>query len=632
MCYNDSTILLSDEVNTYSKEKNMKKRWICLGLAVLMCTGVLFSCSEGAANTDADTTSDSSAANGTQADTNTDTQADTNDDKKEDKPVNKIEAMKNIKTIADVTPGKSGKVKIAFIGDSLTQGTGASDQPTMGYPGQLSRLLDSSKYTVGNFGKASSYVLPADNKYNVKNKTPELSYKNTQQYKDSIAFEPDVVVVMLGVNDIRSMSCDEARADLKTSLTALTREYCEMESVKKVYVATSIRVTNAATILQYCDGRLQQLQREVAEEIGLDLIDMYAMTRDYFNVKMHYTKDIVHPVDDSYGEMARAFYAALMGEEYKATVPEVSTSGVVYLKAGGKKTGLGDTPENAIDTLAKAVGLLRNGGGTIVICGPYSLTYETHLPYHTGVINITSKHGGVDYSTKGAKLGIAKNLYFYGDYNIDDVNIVSELANCIIVCNYNSVTIGKNVTTTLKQGVSTYPLLNVGYNVALGDTYAEDISCKGECNITVNAGTWAYLRGGNRRASQTFPNVGSPADAVLNITINGGEFKNTSTDPKTANVTSGTGMGGFGGTVNFTITGGTFKGDVYAIGRSGTNSTSTKAEVSGTVNMKVTGGTFGGSIKCEMDPASTKLTGKVNLTISSALKDKASGFTNVTVE
>ena len=91
-------------------------------------------------------------------------------------------------------------------------------------------------------------------------------------------------------------------------------------------------------------------------------------------------------------------------------------------------------------------------------------------------------------------------------------------------------------------------------------------------------------------------------------------------------------MGGFGGTVNFTITGGTFKGDVYAIGRSGTNSTSTIAEVSGTVNMKVTGGTFGGAIKCEMDPDSTKLTGKVNLTISSALKDKASGFTNVTVE
>ena len=53
---------------------------------------------------------------------------------------------------------------------------------------------------------------------------------------------------------------------------------------------------------------------------------------------------------------------------------------------------------------------------------------------------------------------------------------------------------------------------------------------------------------------------------------------------------------------------------------------------SGTVNMKVTGGTFGGGIKCQQDPSSTKLTGTVNLTITDALKSKASGFDNVTVQ
>ena len=613
----------------------MKKRLLSLALVCIMLLGMLAACGK-AVDTTADSAADTSPDTSVQTDKQTDKETDKETEKTEDDHVtdtkSKIQAMKNIKTIADVKPGSDGKVKIAFIGDSLTQGTGASNQSVMGYPGQLSRLLDSSKYTVGNFGKASSYALPADNKYNVKNSTPELSYRNTKQYADSLAFAPDVVVIMLGVNDIRSMSCDEARADLKAALTDLTLEYCEMESVKKVYVATSIRVTNAATILQYCDGRLQELQKEIANELGLDLIDMYEMTRDYFNVKMHYTKDIVHPVDDSYGEMARAFYAALMGESYTAPIPEVSTSGVVYLKTGGKTTGLGDSPENAINTLAKAVGLLRNGGGTIVICGPYSLTYETHLPYHTGEITITSKFGGVDYSTKGAKLGIAKNLYFYGDYNIDDINLVSELANCIIVCNYNSVTIGAGVKSTLASGIKTYPLLNIGYNVALGDAYAEDIMCKGECNITVNGGIWAYLRGGNRRASQTYPNVGSAADAVLNITIGGGEFKNTGSSPTASNLTCGTGMGGFGGTVNFTITGGKFAGDVFAIGRSGTNTTDTKAEVSGTVNMKVTGGTFGGGIKCQQDPSSTKLTGTVNLTITDALKSKASGFDNVTVQ
>lgn len=608
----------------------MKKRLLSLTLVCIMALGMLTACGGGTGTT-TDTDTD---INTPDTAVNDDTNTDDTTDKAEDKPVTsektKIEAMKDIKTIADVTPGSDGKVKIAFIGDSITQGTGASNQSTMSYPGQLSRLLDSSKYTVGNFGKASSYVLAADNKYNVKTDA-SLSYKNTTQYTDSIEFAPDVVVIMLGVNDIRSMSCDEARADLKTALTELTLEYCELESVKKVFVATSIMIPSSTTIYQYCDGRLQDLQREVANELGLDLIDIYSMTREYLNVMMHYTKDRIHPVDESYGEMARAFYAALTGEKYTMTVPAESSSKVVYVKTNGKSTGLGDTPQNAIGSLAKAVGLLRNGGGTIVICGPYSLEYEMFLPHHTGVINITSKYGGVDYSAQGAKLGIAKNLYFYGDYNIDDINIVSELANSIITFNYHNVTIGNNVKTTLGQGITTYPMLLVGYNVGLGDAYAEDLTLVGECNVTVNAGTWAYLRGGNRRPQPGYPNVSSGKDATLNITINGGEFKNTGSSPTASNLTCGTGMGGFGGTVNFTINGGKFAGDVFAVGRSGSNTTSTKAEVSGTVNMKVTGGTFGGSIKCEQDPSSTKLSGTVNLTITQALKNKASGFTNLTV-
>ena len=251
-----------------------------------------------------------------------------------------------------------------------------------------------------------------------------------------------------------------------------------------------------------------------------------------------------------------------------------------------------------------------------------------YLPKHTGEITITSVYGGKDYRTSGAQLGIAKCLYFYGDYKIENINMVSEADNMFIACNYNNVTFGDNIKSTLAAGKKTYPLILVGYNVALGDAFEEDLSLHGECNITVNSGSWVYIRGGNRRAKAEYPNFGSDKDAVLNITINGGEFVN-----KGNNLTAGTGMGGFDGTLNFTINGGTFLGDVFAVGRSGTNTTNTTGEMTGTINMIVNGGTFQGGIKMtQPNDSTTKVTGTVNLTIKASLKDKASGFTNVTVK
>ncbi len=600
----------------------MKKRIIGLLLVCVLCCAALFSCGDanGAESTDAQTTQNDAGTDSTSAETDNPAGPVSTEDK--------IKAMKNIKSIKDITPSSGSQLKIAFIGDSITQGSGvgAENFATQSYPAQLGALLGSS-YQIGNFGRASAYTLAADNQYNVKTDA-SLSYRNTSQYQDSVVFDADVVVIMMGVNDIRSMSCEEARVELKKALADLALEYCEMESVQKVYIATSIFIPSSAAIVHYSYGRLAELQKEVADEMGLDVIDIFEMTREYMNVMMHYTGDRIHPVKESYGEMARAFYSALMGEEYKATVPAVSDTGVVYVKAGGASTGKGESPENAIDSLAKAVGLLRDGGGTIVICGPYSLEYEMHMPHHDGMITITSKHNGTDYAqSASAKLGIAHNLYLNGDYTFENMPMVSEVANSFITCNYNNVIFGDNINSSLASGITTYPLILVGYNMALGGPYTEDITLHGECNITVNSGTWVYLRGGNRRSNPGYPNAASDNDAILNITINGGTF----TSSTGTNLTAGTGMGGLCGTLNFTINGGKFMGNVYAVGRSGTNTTQTKGVMTGTVNMTVTGGEFSGIIGAFQD-STTEVTGKINLTITDALKSKASGFSNITVQ
>ena len=531
-------------------------------------------------------------------------------------------------TVKYMTPNDKKALRIAFIGDSITEGIGASDKLTESYPAQLQELMG-EKYVIGNFGKSGAYVLDADSEYNVKT-NKDLSYRRTQQYKDSLDFNADVVVIILGINDIRSMSCDEAIAELKAGLISLVEEYKALDGVQKVYVGLSVKIANTNIIDSFCDGPLQAIQKEVAVECDVDTLDLWSLTRKYLDVNLHYTADKTHPNQHHYAELAKAMYSMLMGESFTASVPRKSQTGIVYLKDGGASTGYGATPDTAIGSLAKAVGLLRNKGGTIVVCGPTNVSYESVLPESKGTIKITSSYNGVNYAeTNGAYLGFTNNVFFKGNFNIDDINIVSKVANLFLVFGYNDVNIGEGVSCTLDTSVAkSYPILTVGYSIELEGAPADQFKLEGECNVTVNGGTWSYIRGGNRRSSGSCAMATSTADAKLNITINGGTFTATAT-----NLCSATGMGGFAGVCNFTINGGTFMGNVFAVCRPGNALNGNKKPVmSGTVNMTVNGGTFNGSIIAVQDTNKISVTGSTNLTITSSLKDKASGFTTVTVK
>ena len=530
-------------------------------------------------------------------------------------------------TVKYMTPNDGNALRIAFIGDSITEGIGTSNKAAESYPAQLQELMG-EKYVIGNFGKSGAYVLNADSEYNVKT-NKDLSYRRTQQYTDSLSFNADVVVVILGINDIRSMSCDEAIAELKAGLISLVEEYKALDGVQKVYVGLSVKIANTNIIDSFCDGPLQQIQKEAAAACDVDTLDLWSLTREYLDVNLHYTSDKTHPNKHHYAEIARAMYSLLMGESFTPSVPRKSQTGVVYLKDGGATTGNGATEDTAIGSLAKAVGLLRKSGGTIVVCGPTNVSYETVLPASKGTITITSVYNGTDYAqTNGAYLGFAENTFFKGNFNIDDINIVTNVANLFLVFGYNDVNIGDGVTCTLGTGAKSYPTLTIGYSIELAGAPEDQYKFEGECNVTVNGGTWSYIRGGNRRSSGSCAMATSTSDAKLNITINGGTFTATAT-----NLCSATGMGGFAGVCNFTINGGTFMGDVYAVSRPGNALNGNKKPVmSGTVNMTINGGTFNGSIIAVQDSKKINVTGKTNLTIVSSLKDKASGFTTVTVK
>ena len=85
---------------------------------------------------------------------------------------------------------KPGALRVACIGNSITDGYGIDMAEQQGYPAQLQRLLGSS-YHVRNFGVSSRTLL---------NKG-DHPYQQEEAWRAALAFRPDIVLIKLGTND-----------------------------------------------------------------------------------------------------------------------------------------------------------------------------------------------------------------------------------------------------------------------------------------------------------------------------------------------------------------------------------------------------------------------------------------------
>ena len=245
-------------------------------------------------------------------------------------------------SIYDIKKEDGSKVKVACIGDSITFGTGITNRDTDSYPAKLQKMLGDG-YEVGNFGRGGSYILPANNPYN-KREDKTLSYRDTQQYTDSINFAPDVVLICLGTNDmLGSMVSQEATAEIQSEYEKIIKIYKELDSVKRVYVLSSILATNNCGSNMLSDGPLQELQKKAADNTGCIFLDTYSLTREFFDTMLH-TSDRLHPNDRCINVLPSAVFSLLTGTEYKAQSAPTAQGGVVYVSSSGKLTNDGLTP------------------------------------------------------------------------------------------------------------------------------------------------------------------------------------------------------------------------------------------------------------------------------------------------
>ena len=203
---------------------------------------------------------------------------------------------------------RQNALRVACIGNSITDGSGIDMATTNGYPAQLQRLLGSD-YQVRNYGVSARTML---------NKG-DHPYMQELAWRDALAWKPDIAIIKLGTNDTKPENWQhgsEFEANLREMLDALKDT--------KVYLCTPIPAFKSTWNISdstIVNGIIPVINK-VAKKQKLQVIDLhgrFALDGDNSatsrSQKELMQKDGIHPNEKGAQRIAEIVAEALKGNK-----------------------------------------------------------------------------------------------------------------------------------------------------------------------------------------------------------------------------------------------------------------------------------------------------------------------------
>ena len=177
---------------------------------------------------------------------------------------------------------KPGAIRVACIGNSITDGHGIDMATAYGYPALLQKKLGND-YWVRNFGVSGRTMLNRG----------DQPYMKEVAWADAQRFKPDVVIIKLGTNDSKPQNwqyASEFREDLEQMILTLRPDLAQNAKKSKktkkatpvgpqIFLCTPIPAfkstwdINEAVIA----NEIIPIQQEVARKYGLKVIDLHTL-------------------------------------------------------------------------------------------------------------------------------------------------------------------------------------------------------------------------------------------------------------------------------------------------------------------------------------------------------------------
>jgi len=198
-------------------------------------------------------------------------------------------AVFEITNSQNMTPSTSSNhdpIRVACVWDSIIA--------ISGYPSELQSLLG-PKYTVGNFGVNGATVSLHSWK----------PYMYQPEFQNALAFDPDIVIIMLGTND-DLMALHQYNESFEDDYVKLITSFQQIQNNPDILIAKSPPIFSNRTDLNatYLTDTIIPKTENLADRMNLPVIDVYSA----FEHQTDYFVDGVHPNSQGASVIASEVY------------------------------------------------------------------------------------------------------------------------------------------------------------------------------------------------------------------------------------------------------------------------------------------------------------------------------------
>ena len=204
-------------------------------------------------------------------------------------------------------------IRVACIGNSITDGFGIMNAEAKGYPAQLQKKLGKD-YEVKNFGVSARTMM---------NKG-DLPYMRELAWKDAQAFQPNVVVIKLGTNDSKTHNWAKGAEEYQQSMQAMIDTLKALPSKPKIYLCSPIPAFKGSWTINdsvIVNGEMPIIQKLVKKN-KCGFIDLHTL----YIYKDMMLGDGIHPNAKGAEKLAGIVYETLKADEAqnKAAIEKAS--------------------------------------------------------------------------------------------------------------------------------------------------------------------------------------------------------------------------------------------------------------------------------------------------------------------